>query len=207
MAPFVKVFVILACFSVFHTVSSRESVRASIRAKARLSFGAYAGLRSLFSLSLLVLSVVVLFRDTQSTYQIFPPTYGLPAILPALLTIWITGTALGELARARRLPQFFGFQEYPKLFVFTGAYSICRHPMYAGWLIASWGLLLSKPYLLTLFYNFLLTLFVVYMALQEEKQMIALFGDKYSSYQRQVPFLLPYGFLKKRLPEDKTPSL
>jgi protein-S-isoprenylcysteine O-methyltransferase Ste14 len=204
MAPFVKVFVILACFSVFHSLSSREPIKASIRAKTGLSFGAYAGLRSLFSLSLLVLSVVVLFRDAQSTYQIFRPTYGLPAIVPALLTIWITGTALRELARARRLPQFFGFKEYPKLFIFTGAYSLCRHPLYTGWLIAGWGLLLSKPYLLTLFYNFLLTLFVVYMALQEEKQMIALFGDKYSRYQRQVPFLLPYGFLKKRLPEDKT---
>jgi protein-S-isoprenylcysteine O-methyltransferase Ste14 len=207
MAPFVKVFVILACFSVFHSFSSRESIRASIRAKAGLSFGAYAGLRSLLSLSLLVLSVVVLFRDAHSTYQIYPPTYGLPAIVPALLTIWITGTALKELARARRLPQFFGFKEYPKLFVFTGAYSICRHPMYTGWLIASWGLLLSKPYLLTLLYNFLLTLFVVYMAVQEEKQMIALFGDKYSSYQRQVPFLLPYGFLKKQVREDRTPRL
>jgi protein-S-isoprenylcysteine O-methyltransferase Ste14 len=206
MAPFVNIFIILACFSVFHSLSSRESIKASIRAKTGLSFGAYAALRSLFSLSLLVLSVVALFRDAQSTYQIFPPTYGLPAILPALLTIWITGTALGELARARRLPQFFGFKEYPRLFVFTGAYSICRHPMYAGWLIASWGLLLSKPYLLTIFYNLLLSLFVVFMALQEEKQMIALFGDKYSSYQRQVPFLLPYGFLKKRVHEDKTQS-
>jgi protein-S-isoprenylcysteine O-methyltransferase Ste14 len=199
MAPFVKVFVILACFSVFHSLSSRESIRATIRAKTGLSFGAYAGLRSLFSLSLLVLSVVALFREAQSTYQIFRPTYGLPAIVPALLTIWITGTALRELASARRLPQFFGFKEYPKLFIFSGAYSLCRHPLYAGWLIVSWGLLLSKPYLLTLFYNFLLTLFVVYMALQEEKQMIALFGDKYSRYRRQVPFLLPYGFLKKRV--------
>ena len=203
MVPFVKVFIILACFSVFHSLSSRES----IRAKAGLSFGAYAGLRSLISMSLLVLSVVVLFRDANSTYQIFPPTYGLPAILPAMLTIWIAGTALGQVAKAVRLPQFFGFREYPKLFIFTGAYSICRHPMYAGWLIASWGLLLSKPYLLTLFYNFLLSLFVVYMALQEEKQMIALFGDKYSSYRRQVPFLLPYGFLKKRVHEDSTPRL
>jgi protein-S-isoprenylcysteine O-methyltransferase Ste14 len=207
MVPFLKVFIVLACFSVFHSLSSRESIKASIRAKAGISFGAYAALRSLFSLSLLVLSVVVLFRDAHSTYQIFPPTYGLPAIVPAMLTIWITGTSLGELAKARRLPQFFGFKEYPKLFIFTGAYSICRHPMYAGWLIASWGLLLSKPYLLTLFYNFLLTLFVVYMALQEEKQMIALFGEKYSSYRRQVPFLLPYGFLKKRVRKEKASRL
>ena len=202
MAPFVKVFIVLACFSVFHSLSSRESIRVSIRAKAGVSFGAYAALRALISLSLLVLSVAVLFRDAHSTYQILPPTYGLPAILPAMLTIWIAGTALGQVAKAARLPQFFGFREYPKLFIFTGAYGICRHPMYAGWLIAAWGLLLSKPYLLTLFYNFLLTWIVAYTARQEEKQMIALFGDKYSSYRRQVPSLLPYGFLKKKMREE-----
>lgn len=202
MAPFVEIFAVLACFSVFHNLSSRESIRVSIRAKAGLSFGAYAALRSLFSLSLLVLSVHVLFRNADATYQIFRPTYGLPAILPALLTVWIAGSALGQIAKAARLPQFFGFREYPKLFIFTGAYGICRHPMYAGWLIAAWGLVLSKPYLLTLFYNVLLTWIVAYTARQEEKQMIALFGDKYRAYQKQVPFLLPYGFLRRKMSEE-----
>jgi len=98
--------------------------------------------------------------------------------------------------KAGRLPQFFGFEEFPKLFIYTGAYAICRHPMYTAWLAAAWGLLISKPYLLTVFYNLLVTCFVVYAALQEERQMLALFGDKYRTYQKQVPFLLPYGFLK-----------
>jgi methanethiol S-methyltransferase len=79
--------------------------------------------------------------------------------------------------------------------------------MYAGWLIASWGLVLSKPYLLTVFYNLLLTAFVVFLALQEERRMIELFGDKYRAYQKQIPFILPYGFLKPQIRNTGTPKL
>ena len=50
--------------------------------------------------------------------------------------------------------------------------------------------------MLTVFYNVLLTVYVVFESLQEEKRMIALFGDKYLEYKRKVPFLIPYGFLK-----------
>jgi protein-S-isoprenylcysteine O-methyltransferase Ste14 len=46
---------------------------------------------------------------------------------------------------------------------------------------------------------------VAYTARQEEKQMIALFGDKYRAYRKQVPFLLPYGFLKRKMPEEGAP--
>jgi len=45
------------------------------------------------------------------------------------------------------------------------------------------------------------------MARQEEKRMIALFGDKYRSYQKQVPFLLPYGVLKTQIRKEGTPRL
>jgi protein-S-isoprenylcysteine O-methyltransferase Ste14 len=107
--------------------------------------------------------------------------------------------------KARRLPQFFGFEEFPKLYIFTGAYTVCRHPMYTAWLTAAWGLLLSKPFLLIVFYNFLLTGFVVYAARQEERQMITLFGDKYRAYQKQIPFLLPYGFLKPQIRREGAP--
>jgi len=46
---------------------------------------------------------------------------------------------------------------------------------------------------------------VTYTPRQEEKQMIALFGDKYHAYRKQVPFLLPDGFLKRKMPEEGAP--
>jgi protein-S-isoprenylcysteine O-methyltransferase Ste14 len=48
--------------------------------------------------------------------------------------------------------------------------------------------------------------YVILMARQEEQRMTALFGDKYRSYQKQVPFLLPYGFLKPKIRKAGAPQ-
>jgi protein-S-isoprenylcysteine O-methyltransferase Ste14 len=205
MVPFVKVFFIVAAFAVFHSLTARESVRSSARQKTGLSYSAYAAVRAAISLALLICSLFILFQEGESAAHLFAPRSGLTAILPALFTFWLAGMALGQVVKARRLPQFFGFEEFPKLFIFTGAYTICRHPMYTAWLTAAWGMLISKPYLLTVLYNLLVTCFVVHAARQEERQMTALFGDKYRAYQKQVPFLLPYGFLKPQIRKEGAP--
>jgi len=197
MNPYVGIFLIMACFGTFHTLTARQSIKSAICSRMGISHSAYAIIRSSTSLSLLVLSLVVLFGHAQTTRALFSPVLGLPAIVPTMFAFWIAGMALGQVAKDRRLPQLFDVKEYPKVFFFSGAYSICRHPMYAGWLIATWGILLSKPYLLTVLYNALITLFVVYESLREEKRMTELFGDKYLNYKKSVPFLIPYGFLKK----------
>jgi len=196
MNPYVGIFLIMACFGTFHTLTARQSIKSAICSMG-ISRSTYAIIRSSTSLSLLVLSLVVLFGHAQTTRALFRPVLGLPAIVPTMFAFWIAGMALGQVAKDRRLPQLFDVKEYPKVFFFSGAYSICRHPMYAGWLIATWGILLSKPYLLTVLYNALITLFVLYESLREEKRMTELFGDKYLDYKKSVPFLIPYGFLKK----------
>ena len=196
MLPFVTVLSVVAAFGVFHSLTAREEVRSLARRKTGLSYAAYAAVRAAIALALLIFSLFVLFQAAAATPRLFAPHSGLPAILPSMFTFWLAGMALGPVLKARRLPQFFGFEEFPKLFIYTGAYAICRHPMYTAWLAAAWGLLISKPYLLTVFYDLLVTGFVVIAARQEERQMIALFGDRYRTYQKQTPFLLPYGFLK-----------
>ena len=206
MIPYVRIFLILAFFGTFHSLTAKERVRYAIRSKLGMGNPAYAVFRALISMSVLVLSLVVLFHDADATGGLFSPIHGLPAIVPTMFAFWIAMMALGQVAKGRRLPQFFGLKEYPKLFYFSGAYSICRHPMYTGWLIASWGIVMSKPYLLTLFYNLLITLFVIHESLQEEKRMISLFGDRYLAYKKQIPFLLPYGFLKKEIRQHGAPK-
>jgi len=197
MEPYVGIFLIMACFGTFHSLTARQGFKAAIRSRWSIGYSGYAIARSSTSLALLLLSLAVLFRYAGSTPELFQPVLGLPAIVPTMFAFWIAGMALGQAAKSRRLPQVFGVKEYPKVFFYSGAYSICRHPMYAGWLIASWGILLSKPYLLTLMYNTLISIYVVYESLQEEKRMLALFGERYSLYQKNVPFLIPYGFMKR----------
>jgi protein-S-isoprenylcysteine O-methyltransferase Ste14 len=205
MFPFVKVLIVVAAFAIFHSLTARDGIRTWARRKTGLSYAAYAAVRATISLTLLIFSLFVLFKECASTTPLFAPRLGLPAILPSLFTCWLAGMALGQVVKARRLPQFFGFEEFPKLFIFTGAYTICRHPLYTAWLAAAWGLLISKPFLLTIFYNILVTGFVVHAARQEERQMTALFGDRYRAYQKQIPFLLPYGFLKPRIRKHGAP--
>jgi protein-S-isoprenylcysteine O-methyltransferase Ste14 len=196
MNPYMGIFLIMVCFGTFHTLTARQGIKSAICSRTGIGHSVYAMIRSSISLSLLVLSLVALFRYARTTRALFSPILGLPAIVPTMFAFWIAGMALGQVAKGRRLPQLFDVKEYPRVFFFSGAYSICRHPMYAGWLVASWGILLSKPYLLTVLYNTLITLFVVYESLQEEKRMTELFGDKYLNYRKEVPFLIPYGFLK-----------
>jgi protein-S-isoprenylcysteine O-methyltransferase Ste14 len=197
MNPYGGIILILVCFGTFHSLTARQSIKSVICSRTGIDHATYAIVRSFTSLSLLVLSLVVLFGYAQTTRALFGPVLGLPAIAPTMFAFWIAGMALGQVAKDRRLPQLFGVKEYPKVFFFSGAYSICRHPMYAGWLIATWGILLSKPYLLTVLYNTLITVFVVYESLQEEKRMTELFGERYLKYRKNVPFLIPYGFLKR----------
>jgi protein-S-isoprenylcysteine O-methyltransferase Ste14 len=196
MSSFLYVFLALACFAAFHAVTAGEKVKSALQKKTGISIVSYTGLRALISLVLLIVSLVLLFRDAETTRTLFTPLRGVPAILPAFFAFWIAGIALRQVSEAHRLPQFFGFKESPRLFIYSGAYSLCRHPMYTGWLVACWGILLSKPYLLTVFYNLLMSAYIVFMALSEERRMVALFGERYKTYQKQTPFLLPFGFLQ-----------
>ncbi|MFH1137120.1 MAG: methyltransferase [Pseudomonadota bacterium] len=207
MSPFLELFAVLAAFAVFHLSTSSPQTAAAVQRKTGLSAGAYAGARAALSLSLLIGSLVILLGEAPSTTPFFQPIMGAPALFPSLFAFWLAGGALTQVAKARRLPQFFGFQPYPKLFIFTGAYAVCRHPMYTGWLIAGWGLMISQPFLLTAYYNVLVTCFVVALALLEERRMVDLFGDRYRAYRNHVPFLLPYGFLKGTITWDDAPPL
>ncbi len=198
MNPYVKISLVLVCFGVFHSLTARPAVRGAVCGRLGIGLLPYTVGRTLASFSLLVLSLVALFRYAPGTPRLFRPIYGLPALVPTLFAIWIAGSALGQVARSGRLPQVFGLKDSPKVFFYSGAYSLCRHPMYAGWLIASWGILLSKPYLLTVVYNLLMTVFVVYESIREERQMEALFEDRYRDYRRRVPFLIPLPFRKRQ---------
>jgi len=57
------------------------------------------------------------------------------------------------------------------------------------------------------FYNLLLTAIVLFLALQEERRMIELFGDRYRAYQKQIPFIIPYGCLKPQIRNTGAPKL
>lgn len=72
-----------------------------------------------------------------------------------------------------------------------GVYARIRHPQYAGFFLIMTGFLLQWPTLVTLAMYPVLTWMYVRLAVSEERESIARFGDEYRSYMREVPRFFP----------------
>ncbi len=70
-----------------------------------------------------------------------------------------------------------------------GPYRWVRHPLYFFVLVMIW----SQPYLTVdrLLFNALWSLWIVFGAVLEERDLVAEFGDGYRVYQSKVPMLIP----------------
>ena len=108
---------------------------------------------------------------------------GVAAALFAAWAMWALGRSYGI-----RTDIFEGHR-----LVTSGPYALIRHPMYLGIVLYHLGatLVLQSPLLLAV-----TALFIVpYTAMRivyEERPLLQAFGDRYASYQRDVPVLLPF---------------
>jgi protein-S-isoprenylcysteine O-methyltransferase Ste14 len=87
----------------------------------------------------------------------------------------------------------------------SGVYGLCRHPVYASWV------LFILPGLSLLFdsWLFLASPLVMYSALcthapVEDRYLEDLFGEEYTRYRERVPAVLPTGWLRKEKKSNKT---
>ena len=88
-----------------------------------------------------------------------------------------------------------GRQLRPPQFVVRGPYLWVRHPLYSSVLLMIW----LCPELSTdrLLFNILWTAWICIGTVLEEADLMAEFGDAYSSYRRRAPMLIPW-----RIPRD-----
>ena len=73
----------------------------------------------------------------------------------------------------------------------TGSYARIRHPQYVAFVLILLGFLLQWPTLLTLVMFPILLLMYGRLAITEEADMRAQFGDAYESYARRTPRFFP----------------
>jgi protein-S-isoprenylcysteine O-methyltransferase Ste14 len=73
----------------------------------------------------------------------------------------------------------------------TGPYAHVRHPQYVGFVLVIVGFLVQWPTLLTLAMFPVLVWMYVRLAHEEEREVLARFGETYVDYARRVPAFVP----------------
>ena len=83
----------------------------------------------------------------------------------------------------------------PVVFAVRGPYQWVRHPLYLFMLVMIW----SCPNLTTdrLLFNILWSVWIFVGTILEERDLIEQFSDAYRKYQKKVPMLLPFKFIRK----------
>lgn len=75
--------------------------------------------------------------------------------------------------------------------VTDGIYGVVRHPQYTGLFLVTIGMLIQWPTLLTLLMWPILTFAYYRLAMREEMEVAARFGQAYEAYRQRVPAFLP----------------
>jgi len=76
----------------------------------------------------------------------------------------------------------------------TGPYKLTRHPIYTGFLYASFGSALTSGTWLGLIGFIIIFITYVIKLKREEKLLIQVFGQEYVNFRKEVPGLIPFLF-------------
>jgi len=75
--------------------------------------------------------------------------------------------------------------------IFTGIYSIIRHPQHLGQLLLFIGMTVLFSGLYSLIFFPFYIIIIIILSKKEEKELIIEFGDEYKRYRERVPMIIP----------------
>jgi protein-S-isoprenylcysteine O-methyltransferase Ste14 len=108
--------------------------------------------------------------------------------------VFVLGLALCAYVVVYLRSGFFGETE-PNLnqLVTAGPYRICRHPLYAGFIVLLFGVDLMLGSVVAVLFTFLLSIpSAIYRAIVEDNILRKKFGKEWEEYASKVGFMLPW---------------
>lgn len=85
-----------------------------------------------------------------------------------------------------KIPKGKKFIETTEL-VNSGIYGMVRHPQYLGWALVSLSLVLIRQHYIIVTVGGICIILIYVSMIEEEKEMIIKFGEKYQEYMTKVP--------------------
>ncbi|MDH7482851.1 MAG: isoprenylcysteine carboxylmethyltransferase family protein [Armatimonadota bacterium] len=111
--------------------------------------------------------------------------------------LFLPGVAVALLGIAFRM-WAAGYIQKNKQLAIDGPYALTRNPLYFGsFLLGVGGVMAVRAWLLLVIYIIGFAIFYLPTIRKEEKDLLAIFGDEFREYQKQVPAFFPW---KPRLP-------
>lgn len=189
-------FMLIALFGIQHSIMARDWFKKWLKdwlppALERVTF---------LLLSSIVLAIIV--RFWQPFGGVFWDVRGSLSGYLLLIIGGMGGIIVLLSARAIGSRSFIGWEQItmPNVnveqpFITPSFYRFVRHPIYFGTLLLIWFVpLLSFS---GLFFNLLMTLYIIIGATFEERNLRITFGETYRTYQRFVPMLIPFTKYRK----------
>jgi protein-S-isoprenylcysteine O-methyltransferase Ste14 len=132
------------------------------------------------------------FDDPFSTKQIFSWLFLLVSVYLVIAGV-ILMLKIGKPSKTRQDNTLFQFEKTSEL-VDTGLYKYIRHPIYSSLIYLTWGIFLKNTSLENLIFALLSTVFLYITAINDEKECIKYFGDKYKNYMNRSKMFIPFLF-------------
>ena len=98
---------------------------------------------------------------------------------------------MGKSSKKRDDSTLYQFEKTTEL-VDTGIFNYIRHPLYSSLLFLTWGIYCKHITWLELIIALLSTVFLYLTALNDEKECLKTFGNKYKEYMKRTKKFIPF---------------
>jgi methanethiol S-methyltransferase len=171
-------------YFLLHSVLAAEGVKHSLKNLAGSSYRLiYSGIATVGLIVLLIWSGNI---ESERLFE----SAGAIRYLSLMFTTF--GVMTMQLAfRQYRLKSFLGFAEEKAELKIEGILKRLRHPIYSGLILVTIGFFLFIPTMASLVSCGCILGYLPIGMYLEERKLIAIFGEKYKEYKRNVPAIFP----------------